>query len=98
MTNTREFRDTIPVQPRREPMPFEPMSYTRRSYGLAMCRADACEQGHMPCPTPDACRRAAEDGDGASFGALSGLVHGARFIVGAWLFIFAVAALAWWLA
>lgn len=97
MTGTREFRDTIPVQPRREPMPFEPLSYTRRRYGLAMCRAAACEQGHKPCPTPDACRRAAEDGD-SEFGAFDGLVHGARFIVGAWVVIFAAVAVVWWLA
>jgi hypothetical protein len=95
MTGTREFRDTIPVQ-RREPMPFEPLWYRRRA-AVAMCRADACEQGHKPCPTPDACRRAAEDGD-SEFGAFDGLVHGARFIVGAWVVIGLIAAAVWWLA
>lgn len=94
MTNTREFRDTIPVQPRREPMPFEPLWYRRRNC-VAACYG-ACDQGKRDCPTRDACRIPADEE--SDFGALEGLTRGARFIVGAWLFIFAVAALAWWLS
>lgn len=92
MTGTREFRDTIPVQ--RKPMDFTPIWYQRRAT-LAACRGNACASGHKECPTKDACRLPAEDSD---FGAMEGLVRGSRYFIAAWLFIAAVAALAWWLA
>ena len=94
MTNTREFRDTIPVQ-RREPMPFEPLWYRRRNC-VAACYGQ-CEHGNKACPSPDACRLPAEDED-SEFGALEGLVHTRRFIGLAWLVIFAAVAVFWWLA
>lgn len=47
------------AQPRRQPMPFEPIWYRT---GVAMC-SGACDQGRQPCSTPDACRLSAERGD-----------------------------------
>lgn len=93
MTGTREFHDTVPVQ-HKPPMDFTPIWYQRRAT-VAACRSNACASGHKECPTPDACRLPAADAD---FGALAGLVHGARFIVGAWVVIFAAVAVVWWLA
>ena len=51
----REFSDTIPVMPKRTPMPYRPR--------IVACNADACNQGREPCPCPDACQTAnAPDG------------------------------------
>ena len=85
-----EFPDTI--QAPRKPMPFEPQSYVRRRAGLAMCRANACRSGRLPCPTPDACRQAAEDSD---FGALEGLARGLPYVAAAWAIIAVIAVAAW---
>lgn len=93
MTDTREFRDTIPVQQRAKGMPFEPVWYRRRC--VAACYG-ACDQGRRECTTPDACRLPADDED-SEFGALQGLVNGRRYIAAAWLVIAVVGAVVWWL-
>ena len=41
--------DASDVQPWRDTMPTQPAK-------LPACSADACCQGRVPCPTPEACR------------------------------------------
>jgi len=96
MTET-DFPDTM-VMPRRQTMPFEPSSYRKRRAGLAACRANACQSGDVPCPTPDACRLDDDDAD-SDFGALEALARNWRHIVAPWAFIAACAGAAyliWW--
>ena len=93
-----DFPDTI-IVPRRQTMPFEPEQYRKRRDGRAACRANACQSGDLPCPTPDGCRLAADDDEDSEFGALEGLTRGSGYIAAAWAIIAATAVaayLSWW--
>ncbi|MCU0919148.1 MAG: hypothetical protein MUF16_02250, partial [Burkholderiaceae bacterium] len=92
MTNTREFKDTMPVQ--HEPMDFTPIWYQRRAV-VAACRGKDCASG-QECPTPDACRLPAEED--SDFGALDGIVRSWAYMAAAWIVVFAAVAVIWWLA
>lgn len=94
MLNDAEFDKLIagkfpPMRRRSEPMDFEPT--------IAVDRPDpedvqACSHCKGKCPTPQAC------GLDSEFGAIEGMVKGAKWILAPWFVMTVIAAVlwAWW--